>query len=190
MGSAPGAVLPEHVGEMSRSPFVLSRLLFRALPAGLLLWAGLAKAFDRQGSILAVEAYDVLPQSLVRPAAAILPWVEIGVGTLLLLGLFVRFAGAATAVLSAAFIAAMAQAKARGLAIDCGCFGGGGPGDGVSWWDIARDVPILVCSLYLAARPRGAFQLDDRFSDKEVDDGTGDGSPQEAGQARAAARGG
>lgn len=174
---------------MSRAPFVLGRLLARALPAGLLLWAGLAKAFDRQGSILAVDAYDVLPDGLVRPVAALLPWIEIGVGLLLLLGLFVRFAGVATVVLSGLFIAGMAQAKARGLAIDCGCFGGGGAGDGVSWWDIARDVPILVCGWYLAARPHGPFQLDDRFSDAEVDDGAGDGSPQETGQARAAAGG-
>jgi uncharacterized membrane protein YphA (DoxX/SURF4 family) len=174
---------------MSRTPYVLGRLLVRVLPAGLLLWAGLAKAFDRQGSILAVDAYDVLPDAVVRPVAAVLPWAEIGVGTLLLLGLFVRFAGFATAALSAVFIAGMAQAKARGLAIDCGCFGGGGPGDGVSWWDIVRDVPILACGLYLAARPHGPFQLDERLSDLEVDDGTGDGSPEEAGPARASARG-
>jgi len=172
---------------MSRALSVLGRLLVRALPAGLLLWAGLAKAFDRQGSILAVDAYDVLPQVLVRPVAALLPWLEIGVGVLLILGLFVRFAGLATAVLGATFIAALAQAKARGLAIDCGCFGGGGPGDGVSWWDISRDVPVVLCGLFLAARPRGPFQLDNRFRDVEVDDGAGYGAPQEAGQARATA---
>jgi uncharacterized membrane protein YphA (DoxX/SURF4 family) len=168
----------------------LVSLVARALPAALLLWAGLAKAFDRQGSILAVDAYAVLPDGLVRLVAAILPWVEIGVGLLLVLGLFVRFAGIATAVLAGLFIAALAQAKARGLAIDCGCFGGGGAGDGVSWWDIARDVPVLLCGIYLAVRPRGPFQLDNRLREAEANDGAGNESDTQARQAGAAASGG
>ena len=173
---------------MSRACFLAARLLARALPAALLVWAGSAKAFDRQGSILAVDAYDVVPDGLVRPIAAILPWLEIGVGLLLVLGLFVRFAGLATVVLAAVFIAALSQAKARGLAIDCGCFGGGGAGDGVSWWDIARDVPVVLCGLFLAARPRGPLQVDNRFLDAEVDDGQGRAAGEEADEERAAAR--
>ncbi len=158
----------------------------RALPAALLLWAGLTKAFARQDSILAVGAYDVLPDGGVRLVAAVLPWVEISVGFLLVLGLFVRFAGVATAALAVMFIAALSQAKARGLDISCGCFGGGGAGDGVSWWDIVRDVPIVLSGVYLAVRPRGPLQLDNRFLDVEVDDGEGDGA-QEPDQAGATA---
>jgi uncharacterized membrane protein YphA (DoxX/SURF4 family) len=173
---------------MSRSLLLPWRLLCRLLPAGLLLWAGFAKAFDRQSSILAVDSYDVLPEDAVRILAAVLPWVEIGVAALLILGLFVRFAGLATAGLGVLFIAAMAQAKARGLEIDCGCFGGGGPGQGVTWWDLIRDVPIVVSGAYLAARPRGPYQLDNRFLEEETDDG-GSSELQEADEARAAARG-
>ena len=106
----------------SRLLFVAWRLAIRAVPAFLLLWAGLSKAFDRQEAILAVDAYQVLPDAMVRIVASLLPWLEIGVGVLLILGLFVRFAGIATAVLASVFIAALVQAKARGLAIDCGCF--------------------------------------------------------------------
>lgn len=170
----------------SRALSVVWRLACRLVPAGLLLWAGLAKALDRQASILAVDAYDVLPQVLVRPVATVLPWIEIGVAALLVLGLFVRFAGLATIALAAVFIAGMAQAKARGLAIDCGCFGGGGAGDGVSWWDIARDVPILVAGLYLAWRPAGPLQLDNAFLVEGSEAIDGD---DERDQASAAARG-
>lgn len=171
---------------MSRSTAV--RFACRILPAALLLWAGLAKAFDRQGSILLVDSYDVLPEPLARVVASVLPWVEIAVALLLVLGLFVRFAGIATALLATVFIAALAQAKARGLAIDCGCFGGGGPGAGVSWWDIARDIPIVLCGLYLAARPRGPLQMDNLFLDTEVDDDADVAAPEaEANQAPAPA---
>lgn len=138
-------------------------LFCRAFPAALLLWAGVAKAFDRQAAILAIDAYDVLPDAAVRVLATVLPWVEIVVGVLLILGLFTRFAGIATGALAVLFIAAMGQAKARGLQIDCGCFGGGGAGVGVSWWDLLRDVPILLSGAYLAVRPRGPLQLDAYF---------------------------
>jgi uncharacterized membrane protein YphA (DoxX/SURF4 family) len=120
--------------------------------------------------------------------AAILPWLEIAIGLLLVAGLFVRFAGVATAALAALFIAAMGQAKARGLDISCGCFGGGGAGGGVTWWDIVRDVPIALCGLYLVARPHGPMQLDNRFLDVEVDDGGRGG--QEPDQAATPARSG
>lgn len=174
---------------LSRPPTLALRLTCRLLPAALLLWAGLTKALDRQGSILAVDGYDVLPDGAVRLVAAVLPLVEIAVGLLLILGLFLRFAGVATALLAGMFIAALTQAKARGLDIDCGCFGGGGPGAGVSWWDIARDVPIILCGLYLAVRPEGPLQLDNRFLEMEVDDGQDDAAHEEADETRAAAGG-
>jgi uncharacterized membrane protein YphA (DoxX/SURF4 family) len=161
--------------------FVVFRLACRSVPAGLLLWAGLAKAFAHQESILAVSAYDVLPEALIEPVAVLLPWVEIAVALLLIAGLFVRFAGIVTATLSAVFIIGMAQAKARGLAIDCGCFGGGGAGAGVTWWDILRDIPILLAGLYLALRPRGPLQLDNVFLTTEDADGERGSVADEAG---------
>lgn len=154
-----------------QTAYVAFRLACRLVPAALFLWAGLEKAFARQDSILAVDAYDVLPERLVEPVALLLPWVEIAIAALLVLGLFVRFAGIATAVLSAVFIAGLAQAKARGLDISCGCFGGGGVGGGgVTWWDIVRDIPILLAGLYLALRPHGPLQLDNLFLVSEDDD--------------------
>jgi len=150
-----------------RTLSLVGRLACRLVPAGLFLWAGISKALDHQGSILSVNSYDVLPDGLVRVVATLLPWIEIALAALLILGLFVRFAGVSTAVLTAVFIVGMAQAKARGLQIDCGCFGAGGAGDGVSWWDIVRDVPIGLAGLYLGIRARGAWQLDNLFEEME-----------------------
>ena len=167
-----------------RATYVAFRLACRLIPAVVFLWAGLAKAFARQDSILAVNAYDVLPERLVEPVAVLLPWVEIAVAVLLIFGLFVRVAGLGTALLSAVFIAGLAQAKARGLEIDCGCFGGGGPGSGVTWWDIVRDVPLVLAGVYLALRPRGPLQMDEIFlgdgDDADIDepeDGDGQREP-------------
>jgi uncharacterized membrane protein YphA (DoxX/SURF4 family) len=126
-----------------------------------------AKALDRQDAILAVDAYKVLPAALVRPVAMALPWLEIAVGLFLVLGLFIRFSGVAAGLLTLVFVAALSQAKARGLPIDCGCFGGGGPGSGVTWFDIVRDLPLLAAGAYLAVLPGRWLQLDRLFAQEE-----------------------
>ena len=148
----------------------LLHLASRLVPGGLLLWAGWGKAFDRQGTILSVDAYDVLPDAVVTPVAAMLPWLEIVLGLFLVAGLFVRFAGISTAALILVFIVGMGQAKARGLAIDCGCFGAGSAtGKGVTWWDIIRDIPLFAMGAYLAWRPRGQLRLDAFIEEREAE---------------------
>jgi uncharacterized membrane protein YphA (DoxX/SURF4 family) len=122
----------------------------------------------------------VLSDPLVHVVAILLPWIEIAIATLLILGLFMRFAGLATAAITIVFIAGMAQAKARGLEIDCGCFGSGA-GEGVSWWDILRDIPLVLAGLYLSSRPRGPWQLDNLFGgEMEENDEHDHGSADEA----------
>ena len=145
-------------------------LVCRLAAGGVFVWAGVAKALDRQASILAVDAYDLLPAAMVKPVAAALPWLEIAIGVFLLVGLFVRFAGVATAVLSLVFVVALAQAKARGLAIDCGCFGGGGAGSGVGWFDIARDLPLVLAGIYLAFWPGRRLQIEGFLQREEFDE--------------------
>ena len=113
----------------SRPLFVAWRLAVRAARRPVAV-GRLQQGVRRQEAILAIDAYQVLPDAMVRIVASLLPWLEIGVGILLILGLFVRFAGIATAVLASMFIAALVQAKARGLAIDCGCFEAAARGTG------------------------------------------------------------
>lgn len=137
---------------------------------GVFLWAGLTKVTATQEMVLAVDAYDVLPEALVRPVAVGLPWLEVALGAFLVLGAFVRFSAVVSAGLLVVFLAGMVQAKARGLAIDCGCFGGGGPGEGVSWVDILRDVGFLAVAVYLVVRPRGPWSLDERLATDRIDD--------------------
>lgn len=132
----------------------------RLLLGGILLWAGLSKAFAHQEMVLAVDAYEVLPDALVQPVAAALPWIEILLGLFVLAGLFLQFSAAASATLLLLFLAVMGQAKARGLPIDCGCFGPGGAGDGVGWLDLIRDLPLLAIAVWLAWRPDGPLTLD------------------------------
>ena len=130
--------------------------------------AGLPKALDRQATVVAIDAYDLLSPGAVELLAVVLPWLEILIGLFLILGLYARFASVAAAILMAGFLGAIVQAKARGLSIDCGCFGGGGPGDGVGWLEIGRDLAFFAAAAFLVWRPQGVLQLD-----RHLDKGSG-----------------
>lgn len=147
--------------EWSRGAF---DLLARAVAGAVLLYAGIAKTLDPGAVLLALHAYRLVPAFLERPVAMGLPWLEITLGALLTAGLLTRVAGLAAAVLSLAFIVAMAQAKARGLEIGCGCFGQGGAGTALTWFDLLRDPPLLAAGVYLSRRPRGPLRLDRLFA--------------------------
>ena len=81
---------------------------------------------DPAAAVRAVRAYRMLAEPLVArwPSACLSsrsPW-----GWPCSLGVFVRTAAIAAAVLLVVFVAAVGSARARGLQIDCGCFGNGG----------------------------------------------------------------
>jgi uncharacterized membrane protein YphA (DoxX/SURF4 family) len=125
--------------------------------AAVWLISGVLKAVDPDTTYVAVRAYDVLPRAAVGPVAAVLPWLEITLGLLLLAGVATRAVAAASAALLLVFIAGVAQAWARGLSIDCGCFGGGGavaPSETTYGWELLRDAGFLLMAGWLVARPR------------------------------------
>jgi uncharacterized membrane protein YphA (DoxX/SURF4 family) len=134
----------------------------RLLLGAVLVVAGLLKLPDPAAAVRAVRAYQLLPEALLGPVAFGLPVVEIAVGLALLAGVFVRTAALAAAVLMAVFIAAVGSAWARGLQIDCGCFGGGGQvaaGRTAYPGEVARDVGLLVVALALARWPASRLAL-------------------------------
>jgi hypothetical protein len=63
------------------------------------------------------------------------------------------------------------QAWARGLSIDCGCFGGGGAapqGETAYGRELLRDAGLLLLAGWLVVRPRTLAALDERlFRERE-----------------------
>ncbi|WP_241037142.1 MauE/DoxX family redox-associated membrane protein [Blastococcus litoris] len=130
-----------------------------------LVVAGVLKIPDPAAAERAVRAYRLLPEGLVAPVAFGLPVLEIAAGLALLAGVFVRTAALASAVLMAVFLVGVGSAWARGLQIDCGCFGGGGevaPGETAYPAEIARDTALLLAALALARWPRSRLALGGR----------------------------
>ncbi|MEV0155104.1 MauE/DoxX family redox-associated membrane protein [Micromonospora sp. NPDC050686] len=132
--------------------------------AAVWLIAGGAKVGDLAASGRAVNAYQVMPYDLATVIGAALPFVELALGLLLLVGLASRLAAAVSAALLVVFIAGIASAWARGLAIDCGCFGSGGQlaaGRAPSYLpEILRDLGFLVLAGFLLSWPRTPFSVD------------------------------
>ncbi|WP_425426353.1 MauE/DoxX family redox-associated membrane protein [Actinokineospora terrae] len=147
--------------------------LFRLGLAGVWLVSGWLKVSDPNQTYIAVQAYDVLPGGLVSVVAAAMPFLELALGVLLLLGLGTRLTGVLSVLVLLAFIAAVAQSWARGLSIDCGCFGGGGAvaeGDTRYPQEIARDAGFLLMAVWLVVRPRTRLSLDGRFAPTAADE--------------------
>jgi uncharacterized membrane protein YphA (DoxX/SURF4 family) len=127
-------------------------------------WAGLAKALDPDLAVRAVAAYRLLPNELVKPVAWGLPFAELALGLLLLLGIRTRVAAILSVALLSLFVAAVASAWVRGLRIECGCFGGGGASATAGWrsygLEIGRDLVFAGMALWLAVRPRSRLSME------------------------------
>ena len=148
-------------------------LLARLLLGGVLLAAGYLKAKNPTEATASVRVYKLLPVSIANVFGYALPWIEIGVALLLIVGVWVKQASILSAVLMVMFIFAVGQAWARGLAINCGCFGNGGVSAdgkvhaGVYLTEIVRDIGLTVMAGYLYRFPHGKFGLDKENSDLE-----------------------
>lgn len=142
-------------------PWVTTGL--RLVLAGVLGVAGALKLPDPDESVRAVRAYELLPEAVVPVVGFGLPVLEVALATMLLTGLGTRVAAVASGVLLVVFVIGIASAWARGLTIDCGCFGGGGQVAAEATRypeEVVRDVLLLAAAGVLAWRPHSRLALD------------------------------
>lgn len=95
----------------------------RLLLGGVFVWAGAVKALDVAVFAGQVAAYQLLPYAWNYLVAATFPAIELLAGVLLLGNLRVKSAALLTALLNGLFIMVLLSVLARGLDVDCGCFG-------------------------------------------------------------------
>ena len=156
-----------------KEKFVISQpwlgLIARLILGGVLFLAGYLKIDEPDKSQMAVRAYEILPISIANLLGLLLPFVEVAIGALLILGSLTRFMAALGGFTMVIFIIAIAQAWARGLNIDCGCFGGGGavePGQTKYLQEILRDIGLVFLAAYLIRYPSTKFSLDNNQNSK------------------------
>lgn len=118
---------------------------------GLFVYAGALKALEPTAFLKSIENYQILPHTVAVASSFFLPFLEIFCGTGLILK---RLQSGALALLGAmmlVFIVALSAAWARGLDIDCGCFGSG-ESKGQYGLALARDFLLLAAIGFLAFR--------------------------------------
>lgn len=126
----------------------------RILLAGIFLYAGYTKTqlADPLAPFLfemAVDGYQLLPAWAVIAVARTLPWIEIALGVMLLVGWQLRYFATFCAALLGAFIAMMGITYLRGIEASCGCFGLGQP---ITPLTLLRDSLFLLPAIFLAVQ--------------------------------------
>jgi protein-disulfide isomerase/uncharacterized membrane protein YphA (DoxX/SURF4 family) len=130
---------------------------------GIWIWAAWSKLGNPRGFVQTVRAYDATPEWLSKAIGYGLPVLEVCIGLLLVLGIVTRAAAIVSGLLLFVFLIGLIQASARGLKLECGCFGGGGTTIGSTHYmlDILRDVGLIALSAYLVIWPVTRFSVDE-----------------------------
>ena len=158
---ATSAVISESQSQPRAWPRVLL-VLGRVVLGAIFLYAAVAKLyFDGAWHLhdyhfffaMAIDSYKMLPLSVVEWMARILPWFELLLGALLIVGIGLRWAGSITTALLLVFMGAMTRAKILGLEINCGCFGNN---EKLGTATLIRDSSLLVLALAVTI---GAFLI-------------------------------
>jgi len=98
-------------------------VLFRFIVGGIFLVSGLAKIADPVRFLLTLREFQLLPGMLESFLAVYLPWLEFLLGLCIVLGILHRTSALLIAGLNGFFIVAIGSVMARGIVVDCGCFG-------------------------------------------------------------------
>ena len=111
-------------------------------------WAGVAKLADPAAFATAIDGYRLTPPFASAIMAVYLPWFEIALAAGLLTHRLRSSAALLAAVLMLVFTIATGLALARGLDIECGCFGSAHPTP--LHLALIRDIGLFLAAALLA----------------------------------------
>jgi len=112
---------------------------------------------------LSIDSYQLLPDYAVFAVAYTLPYLELGLGLLLVAGWGLRWVATAAAAILGVFFTLMLRSYGMGLTIDCGCFG---VGEALSIKTLIRDGALLASAIglaLLAFRKKRQLAVNDRI---------------------------
>ncbi len=132
----------------------------RLIIGGLFIYASIYKIGDPANFAVSIRNYMIVPPSWSNILALTLPWIEIGAGIFLVLGIQTKSASLLTTELLGVFLAALIYAYAIGLDIDCGCFSSGVSSTGrVGLYHLVRDASLFLISLFIVVMDKGNFSI-------------------------------
>jgi uncharacterized membrane protein YphA (DoxX/SURF4 family) len=126
-------------------------LVARLILGAVFMYASIDKILHPAAFAEAVYNYQILPDYLINLTAIILPWLELVLGIVLVIGLFRGGSVLIVTGLLVVFLGAMIFNLARGLDIYCGCFSVSteGANNAPMVWYVIRDGLFLLPAFYL-----------------------------------------
>lgn len=120
-------------------------LIFRWIPAGFFIVAGILKIKDPPSLTVAIETYQILPYQVSVVLSLFLPWLEVFAGLGVAFKKLYQGSLLILILLLGVFVIALAQGWARGLDVTCGCFGSANQENQTNYaWLIVRDLLLLL----------------------------------------------
>jgi uncharacterized membrane protein YphA (DoxX/SURF4 family) len=154
--------------------FLSSRYIQVALQiiiGAVFVYASYNKLFDQVAFAKSVYGYKFLPDFLINITAIIVPPLEFIAGLFLMFGLFRKGSSVVIIVLLSVFLIALVQAYARGLDIDCGCFGSTAA-DKTTSSDILirifQDILLLLGAIIIFKFSRSKYYKNVNYTDTEM----------------------
>lgn len=143
------------MSERLRSLFTHARTVraCQVLIGLLIAAAALAKVGDLQSFATQIHNFRILPLALENLAAMTLPWIELLAALALIFGYRARSGALVVSALLVVFTIAVAIAMARGLDVECGCFGTA-DGTRVGLLKILENLGMLLLAVVAGLRSR------------------------------------
>jgi len=152
------------VSSKNKGKLVLDIISFIARFGMAWVWieAGVHKLGKTLDMTQAIKGYGIFTPEWAGYLATVIGPLEVIGGVLLLLGLFLRRSSIVATIVLLLFMVGIAQAWARGLDIDCGCFGydAQNPDRGMDYAKtLLRDAAYLFLTVWTIKRPFTKFAL-------------------------------
>jgi uncharacterized membrane protein YphA (DoxX/SURF4 family) len=127
-----------------------AQVVARLIMASIFIYASIDKIAKPAAFAKDIYNYQILPDALINLTALVLPWLELFLGLCLVAGIWLPGAVFTVNGLLIVFMASLIFNLARGLDVNCGCFGSDGLGPSMSTgWYLLRDVLFLAVGAFL-----------------------------------------
>lgn len=136
-------------------------VFLRILVGLIFLFSGFTKLPMHSQFVGIVESYNILPHLMAMAYALALPWVELIIGSYLILGIQVRVSAVISLLMAVSFMVANVSLVIQGEAYCGGCFGD------VFSPSVSQaliiDIVIIVAAIYLYRVGRQILSFDNLF---------------------------
>ncbi len=123
-------------------------LFARLMLGGIFIYASYDKIRHPAAFAKAVYNYQILPDGFINLTAIVLPWLELVLGSFLIIGFWLPGTVVICNLLLMTFTGALLFNMARGLDIGCGCFSTTAE-SAINFRTVLRDASFLIPAVYL-----------------------------------------